>query len=261
MSVVTPFASSSVRDLVSAEEWQTRVDLAACYRLAALYGWTDLIYTHISARVPGTDSEFLLNPFGLMFDEITASSLVKLNTDGDIVMDSPYSINAAGFTIHSAVHDAKHEMACVMHTHTVPGMAISAQKCGLLPLAQTSMQFYEALSYHDYEGIAFDLDERERLIASLGDNTAMVLRNHGLLTCGRSIAQAFTTMHSLEKSCSLQIAAQAGGDLLMPSKAVCEHAAAQFNSEADVSTGNSLNQLAWEALLRKLDRQNPGYEA
>lgn len=261
MSVVTPFASSSVRDLVSAEEWQTRVDLAACYRLAALYGWTDLIYTHISARVPGTDSEFLLNPFGLMFEEITASSLVKLNTDGDIVMDSPYSINAAGFTIHSAVHDAKHEMACVMHTHTVPGMAISAQKCGLLPLAQTSMQFYEALSYHDYEGIAFDLDERERLIASLGDNTAMVLRNHGLLTCGRSIAQAFTTMHSLEKSCSLQIAAQAGGDLLMPSKAVCEHAAAQFNSEADVSTGNSLNQLAWEALLRKLDRQNPGYEA
>jgi ribulose-5-phosphate 4-epimerase/fuculose-1-phosphate aldolase len=261
MSVVTPFASSSVRDLVSAEEWQTRVDLAACYRLAALYGWTDLIYTHISARVPGTDSEFLLNPFGLMFEEITASSLVKLNTDGDIVMDSPYSINAAGFTIHSAVHDAKHEMACVMHTHTIPGMAISAQKCGLLPLAQTSMQFYEALSYHDYEGIAFDLDERERLIASLGDNTAMVLRNHGLLTCGRSIAQAFTTMHSLERSCSLQIAAQAGGDLVMPSKAVCEHASAQFNSEADVSTGNSLNQLAWGALLRKLDRQNPGYEA
>ena len=261
MSVVTPFASSSVRDLVSAEEWQTRVDLAACYRLAALYGWTDLIYTHISARVPGTDSEFLLNPFGLMFEEITASSLVKLNTDGDIIMDSPYSINAAGFTIHSAVHDAKHEMACVMHTHTVPGMAISAQKCGLLPLAQTSMQFYEALSYHDYEGIAFDLDERERLVASLGDNTAMVLRNHGLLTCGRSIAQAFTTMHSLERSCSLQIAAQAGGDLVMPSKAVCEHAAAQFNSEADVSTGNSLNKLAWEALLRKLDRQNPGYDA
>jgi ribulose-5-phosphate 4-epimerase/fuculose-1-phosphate aldolase len=261
MSVVTPFASPSVRDLVSAEEWQTRVDLAACYRLAALYGWADLIYTHISARVPGTDSEFLLNPFGLMFEEITASSLVKLNTDGDIIMDSPYSINAAGFTIHSAVHDAKHEMACVMHTHTVPGMAVSAQKCGLLPLAQTSMQFYEALSYHDYEGIAFDLDERERLIASLGDNTAMVLRNHGLLTCGRSIAQAFMTMHSLEKSCSLQIAAQAGGDLVMPSKAVCEHTAAQFNSEADVSTGNSLNQLAWEALLRKLDRQNPGYDA
>jgi ribulose-5-phosphate 4-epimerase/fuculose-1-phosphate aldolase len=261
MSVVTPFASSSVRDLVSAEEWQTRVDLAACYRLTALYGWTDLIYTHISARVPGTDNEFLLNPFGLMFEEINASSLVKLNTDGDIVMDSPYSINAAGFTIHSAVHDAKHEMACVMHTHTVPGMAISAQKCGLLPLAQTSMQFYEALSYHDYEGIAFDLDERDRLIASLGDNTAMVLRNHGLLTCGRSIAEAFTTMHSLEKSCSLQIAAQAGGDLVMPSKAVCEHAAAQFNSQADVSTGDAMNQLAWEALLRKLDRENPGYEA
>jgi ribulose-5-phosphate 4-epimerase/fuculose-1-phosphate aldolase len=261
MSVVSPIASPSVQDRVSVEEWRARVDLAACYRLTAIYGWTDLIYTHISARVPGTENQFLLNPFGLMFEEITASSLVKLDTDGEIVMDSPYSINAAGFTIHSAVHQAKHDMACVMHTHTVAGMAISAQKCGLLPLAQTSLQFYNALSYHDYEGIAFDLDERDRLVNSLGDNKAMVLRNHGLLTCGRSIAEAFTTMHSLEKSCSLQIAAQAGGKMVMPSKQVCEHAAAQFNGNDDVSTGDSMNQLAWRALLRKLDRENPGYDA
>lgn len=261
MSVVTPIASPTVRDLVSPEEWQARVDLAACYRLTAIYGWTDLIYTHISARVPGTENQFLLNPFGLMFEEITASSLVKLDTDGEILMESPYSINAAGFTIHSAVHQARHDMACVMHTHTVDGMAVSAQKCGLLPLAQTSLQFYNALSYHEYEGIAFDLDERDRLVASLGENTAMILRNHGLLTCGRSIAEAFTTMHALEKSCSLQLKAQAGGELVIPSKEVCEHAAAQFNSNDDVSTGDSLNQLAWEALLRKLDRENPGYDA
>ena len=261
MSVVTSIASPSVQDRVSVEEWRARVDLAACYRLTAIYGWTDLIYTHISARVPGTENQFLLNPFGLMFEEITASSLVKLDTDGEIIMDSPYSINAAGFTIHSAVHQAKHDMACVMHTHTVAGMAISAQKCGLLPLAQTSLQFYDALSYHDYEGIAFDLDERDRLVDSLGDNKAMVLRNHGLMTCGRSIAEAFTTMHSLEKSCSLQIAAQAGGEVVMPSKQVCEHAAAQFNGNDDVSTGDSMNQLAWRALLRKLDRENPGYDA
>jgi ribulose-5-phosphate 4-epimerase/fuculose-1-phosphate aldolase len=261
MSVATPIAPPSVRDLVSPEEWRARVDLAACYRLTAMYGWTDLIYTHISARVPGTDNQFLLNPFGLMFEEITASSLVKLDTDGEILMESPYSINAAGFTIHSAVHQARHEMACVMHTHTVDGMAVSAQKCGLLPLAQTSLQFYNALSYHDYEGIAFDLDERDRLVASLGENRAMVLRNHGLLTCGRSIAEAFTTMHALEKACALQLKAQAGGELVIPSKEVCEHAAAQFNSNDDVSTGDSLNQLAWDALLRKLDRENPGYDA
>ena len=261
MSVVTPLSSSSIRDRVSADEWTTRVDLAACYRLTALYGWTDLIFTHISARVPGTDNHFLLNPYGLMFEEITASSLVKLDTDGEIVMDSEYSVNAAGFTIHSAVHQAKHDMFCVMHTHTVAGMAISAQKCGLLPLAQTALQFYGALSYHDYEGIAFDLGERERLVASLGDNTAMILRNHGLLTCGRSIAAAFTTMHSLEKSCALQIAAQVGGELVLPSEEVCRHTAMQFQKGDEVDAASSLDQLAWMALLRKLDRENPGYDA
>jgi ribulose-5-phosphate 4-epimerase/fuculose-1-phosphate aldolase len=261
MSVVTPIATSSVRDNVSAEEWQARVDLAACYRLAAHYGWTDLILTHISARVPDTEDQFLLNPFGLMFEEVTASSLVKLDTDGEIVMESPYTINAAGFTIHSAVHDARHDVDCVMHTHTVAGMAISAQKHGLLPLSQTGFKFYGNLGYHDYEGVAFDITERERLVESLGDHMAMILRNHGLLACGRNIADAFYTMHSLEKACAVQLAAQAGGELVMPSEVVCRHVAQQFQGAVNEDAAGNLADLAWTALRRKLDRVNPGYDA
>ena len=263
MSVVTPIATPSVRERVSPEEWQCRVDLAACYRLAAHYGWTDLIFTHISARVPDSDDHFLLNPFGLMFEEVTASNLVKLGLDGEIVMASPYLVNAAGFTIHSAVHEAREDVACVMHTHTVPGMAVSAQRAGLLPLAQTSLLFYDALSYHDYEGIALDLCERESLIADLGSNKAMILRNHGLLTCGRSIAEAFTTMHALEKACQLQISALAGGaELAMPSEEICRHTANQFRGgAADENAAGSVDRLAWSALLRMLDRINPGYDA
>ena len=260
MSNVMPLATPSVRDQVSEEEWQARVDLAACYRLAAMHGWTDLIYTHISARVPGADDHFLLNPFGFMFEEVTASSLIKLDTEGGIVMPSPYAVNAAGFTIHSAVHQARHEMACVMHTHTVAGMAVSAQEDGLLPLAQTSLVFHGALSYHDYEGIALDLDERERLVADLGDNTAMILRNHGLLTCGRSVAEAFVTMYMLEKACELQLAAQAGGALRLIPGEVCEHTAAQFRRDPDAG-GDGHVALTWAALLRQLDRANPGYAA
>lgn len=259
MSNVMPLATPSVRELVSPEEWQTRVDLAACYRLAAHYGWTDLIYTHISARVPDTDDHFLLNPFGLLFEEVTASSLVKLDTEGDIVMASPHSVNAAGFTIHSAVHQARHEMACVMHTHTVAGMAVSAQEAGLLPLAQTSLMFYGNLSYHDYEGVALDLEERERLVADLGENTAMILRNHGLLTCGHSVAEAFTTMYMLEKACDLQLAAQAGGQLRLIPDQVCAHTARQFSADPDAG-GDALTRLTWSALLRQLDRSNPGYD-
>ena len=258
MSNVMPLATPSVRDQVSEEEWQTRVDLAACYRLAAMHGWTDLIYTHISARVPGTDDHFLLNPFGFMFEEVTASSLVKLDTEGEIVMPSPYAVNAAGFTIHSAVHEARHDMACVMHTHTVSGMAVSAQEDGLLPLAQTSLVFHGALSYHDYEGIALDLDERERLVADLGENTAMILRNHGLLTCGRSVAEAFMTMYMLEKACELQLAAQAGGTLRLIPEEVCTHTARQFQRDPDAG-GDGHVALTWAALLRQLDRVNPGY--
>ena len=263
MSALVSIAQPSVRDLVSEAEWQCRVDLAACYRLAAHFGWIDLIYTHISARVPDNHEHFLLNPFGFLFEEVTASSLVKLDLDGGIVMDTPHIVNAAGFTIHSAVHQARPEVDCVMHTHTVPGMAVSAQQDGLLPLAQISLMFYENLSYHDYEGIAFDLDERERLINDLGSNMAMILRNHGLLTCGRTISGAFTTMHALETACSLQIAAQSGGgELVVPPAAVCRHTARQFNGgEADSNAAGSADQLAWSAMLRLLDRVNPGYDA
>ena len=261
MAILEPYTEPSVKSLVSEEEWRVRVDLAACYRLVAHYGWTDLIFTHISARVPGTHNHFLLNPYGLMFEEITASSLVKLDTDGEIVMETDYQVNAAGFTIHSAVHQARHDLVCVMHTHTVAGMAVAAQKVGLLPLAQTSLEFYENLAYHGYEGIAFDLGERERLVGDLGDKMAMILRNHGLLTCGKSIAQAFTKMHSLEKSCQLQIAAQAGGDLVLPSEAVCKHTAQQFRLSENTESEGDLDKLAWTALLRKLDRINPGYDA
>jgi ribulose-5-phosphate 4-epimerase/fuculose-1-phosphate aldolase len=261
MALAESFSEKSVRTAVSEEEWKTRVNLAACYRLVAHYGWTDLIFTHISARVPGTDNHFLLNPYGLMFEEITASSLVKLDTDGDVVMDTNYMVNAAGFTIHSAIHQSRHDVDCVMHTHTVAGMAVSAQKSGLLPLAQTSLQFYDNLAYHDYEGIAFDLDERDRLVGDLGDKMAMILRNHGLLTCGKSVAQAFTIMHSLEKSCQLQIAAQAGGDLILPTEDVCRHTAKQFTRSVDTEAEGELDKLAWSALLRQLDRVNPGYDA
>ena len=257
MSVAVPFTLPAVRDRVSADEWQTRVELAACYRLVAMHGWTDQIYTHISARVPGPEEHFLLNPYGLMFDEVTASGLVKIDLDGNIVDDTPWQINQAGFTIHSAVHAARHDVVCVIHTHTKAGMAVSAQRDGLLPLTQHSMQFYGHLAYHDYEGIALDLDERERLVRDLGGHHAMILRNHGLLTAGRSIPDAFALHYNLEVSCQAQIAAQSGGgELVIPPKAVCEHAASQFwRDEAPTES------MAWKAHLRKLDRVNPGYDA
>ncbi len=261
MSNIAQFAAPSARDLVGPEEWKVRVDLAACYRLAAHFGWTDLIYTHISARVPGPEEHFLLNPYGLFFEEVTASSLVKLDTEGEIVMDTPHAVNAAGFTIHSAVHLARPDAGCVMHTHTVAGMAVSAQKDGLLPLAQTSLVFEGDLAYHDYEGVALDLDERERLAANLGDRSAMILRNHGLLTCGRAVADAFVSMYMLEKACALQIAAQAGGgELLLVPDEVRARTAKQFRRDPDAD-GEALNALAWSALLRLLDRENPGYDA
>ena len=195
-----------------------------------------------------------------MFEEITASSLVKLDTEGEIVMETDYMVNAAGFTIHSAIHQGRPDVDCVIHTHTVSGMAVAAQKVGLLPLAQTSLEFYDNLAYHDYEGIAFDLDERQRLVDDLDNKSAMILRNHGLLTCGESVANAFMTMHSLEKACQLQIAAQAGGELVVPSEAVCRHTAEQFQGATDENAEGGLAQLAWGALLRKLDRINPGYD-
>src|SRR5947209_10928221 len=203
--------SSSVRDRISEPEWQARVDLTAAYRLVALHGWDDLIFTHISARLPGADHHFLLNPYGMMFEEVTASSLVKIDLTGNKVTDSPHFINPAGFTIHSAVHEARADALCVMHLHTRHGIAVSAQKNGLLPLSQQAMFALSSLAYHDYEGLALDVEEKPRLVSDLGDKKFMILRNHGLLTTGRTAAEAFLGMCLLERACEIQIMAQSGG--------------------------------------------------
>jgi ribulose-5-phosphate 4-epimerase/fuculose-1-phosphate aldolase len=242
---------------VSAEEWQQRVDLAACYRLVARYGWDDLIFTHISARVPGPEHHFLINPYGLMFDEITASSLVKIDLQGRKVFDSPYDINPAGFVIHSAIHAAREDAICVLHLHTVNGVAVSAQQDGLLPLSQHSMGVLPSLAYHDYEGVALEDDEKPRLVRDLGDKRFLMLRNHGLLTVGRSVAEAFVAMYFFEASCMMQIRAQAGGGPLrrIP-QAIVDDAPRQFATVTRGAGGN----LAWPALLRRLDRLDPGYK-
>ncbi len=245
---------------VSEAEWQARVDLAACYRLVAHYGWTDMILTHLSARVPDTvgagDGEcFLINPMGYLFQEITASSLVKVDLEGNILSETEDVINPAGFTIHGAVHAARPDAACVMHLHTDDGVAVSAQAHGLLPLTQTAMTIHGGLAYHDYEGIALDHDERERLVANLGDSNIMILRNHGTLTCGPSVASAFYSMYTLERACTMQLRALAGGTKLnMPSKNAIETVKKQ------VSGSNlPLAAMAWPALLRMLDAQDPSY--
>lgn len=243
----------SVRSKVSEEEWAVRVDLAAFYRLVALYGWDDLTATHLSARVPGEDA-FLLNPHGLFFDEITASSLIKLDYEGNVLMQGDYPVNQAGFTIHSAVLSGRPDVFSVAHTHTRAGMAISAQKDGLLPLNQTALRFYNRLSYHPYEGVALDHSERDRLIGHLGTNKAMILRNHGLLSVGETVPEAFNVLAYLEKSCQSQIDALSGGvELELPSEEVCEHTAQQFEKFAP------LGHRDWPGLLRKLDRIDPSY--
>src|ERR1043165_298247 len=207
---------ASIRDQISAEEWQARVDLAAAYRLVALYGWDDLIFTHISSRVPGPEHHFLLNPYGMMFDEVTASNLVKIDLKGNKVTDSPYFINPAGFTIHSAVHAARADALCVIHLHTDYGIAVSAQKDGLLPLSQQAMFALASLAYHDYEGLALDENEKPRLVADFGNKKFMILRNHGLLTVGRTVAEAFLGMFMLERACEIQILAQSARGALSP---------------------------------------------
>jgi ribulose-5-phosphate 4-epimerase/fuculose-1-phosphate aldolase len=252
--------SSSVAKLprknIPAAEWQVRVDLAACYRLVAHHGMTDGVLTHISARVPGKEEHFLINPYGQLFDEITASSLVKIDLDGNMLEESEYEVNQAGFVIHSAIHSARPDVVCVLHTHTVAGMAVSCQADGLLPLTQSSMRFYNRLAYHDFEGIALDLDERSRLIADLGDKHAMMLRNHGLLVAGRTVAEAWSLIHSLEKSCQSQLAALAGGVKLNPvPPAVCEHTAQQMWRSNEPG-----GKLAWPAYMRMLDKLDPSYK-
>jgi ribulose-5-phosphate 4-epimerase/fuculose-1-phosphate aldolase len=246
----------SLRSEVSEGEWQARVDLAAAYRLVALYGWDDLIFTHISARVPGADHHFLLNPYGMMFDEVTASSLVKIDLAGNKVMDSPYFVNPAGFTIHSAVHEARPDALCVMHLHTDYGIAVSAQKDGLLPISQQAMFALASLAYHDYEGLALDENEKPRLVADLGNQKFMILRNHGLLTLGATAAEAFLGMFLLERACKIQILAQSGGGELLEIPApIIGRVASQMSA---VMAGQGA-QLTWPGLLRKLDRLDPTY--
>ncbi|WP_219821553.1 class II aldolase/adducin family protein [Sneathiella aquimaris] len=245
----------SLKGKVSDEEWETRVNLAACYQLVAHYDMSDLIFTHISARIPGSHDQFLINPYGLFFDEITASSLVKVDIDGNVLDETDFFINPAGYTIHSAVHGARHDVECVLHTHTVSGMAVSAQKQGLLPISQHSLMFYNRLAYHGYEGIALNLDERERLVRDLGeDNIAMILRNHGLLTVGTTVAEAFRRIFYLEKACQAQIQALSGGsEIIIPPVEVCETALEQFKSLS------SRNVLEWDGLLRILDNKGSNF--
>jgi len=247
---------STVRDQVSAAEWQARVDLAAAYRLVAHYGWDDLIFTHISARVPGPEHHFLLNPYGMMFDEVTASSLVKVDLEGKIVMETPHMINPAGFTIHSAVHAAREDAMCVMHLHTVYGIAVSAQKNGLLPISQQSMFVLASLAYHEYEGLALNEAEKPRLVQDLGHKNYLMLRNHGLLTVGTSAAEAFLSMFTLERACRIQILAQSGGTELLPVPDPIVDLVARQLSVVTVGQGA---QLAWPGLLRKLDRIDASY--
>jgi ribulose-5-phosphate 4-epimerase/fuculose-1-phosphate aldolase len=247
---------SPIRDQVSAGEWQARVDVAAAYRLVALYGWDDLIFTHISARVPGGEHHFLLNPYGMMFEEVTASSLVKIDLAGNKVTESPYFINPAGFTIHSAIHAARADALCVMHLHTDYGIAVSAQKDGLLPISQQAMLALASLAYHDYEGLAQNEAEKPRLVADLGDKSHLILRNHGLLTVGRTAAEAFLAMFLLERACKIQILAQSGGGELV---GVPEQVVRLVESQVKAVTVGQGAALTWPGLLRKLDRIDPSY--
>ncbi|AZF43382.1 Ribulose-5-phosphate 4-epimerase, putative [Pseudomonas sp. R1-43-08] len=241
---------------VSEQEWQLRCDLAACYRLVALYGWTDLVFTHISARVPGPDHHFLINPYGLLFEEITASSLVLVDQEGNQVRESGFHVNRAGFVIHSAIHALRTDVQCVLHTHTRAGVAISAQRAGLLAVSQQASFVLTGLGYHDYEGVALRDDEKPRLQDSLGPNNFLMLRNHGLLTVGRTIADAFLAMYIFESACQIQVSAQVGGELLCIDPHILEGVA----DAARLQTVGLGGEFVWPALLRKLDRLNADYK-
>jgi ribulose-5-phosphate 4-epimerase/fuculose-1-phosphate aldolase len=258
MSTATTSALNipSLQDQVSPEEWQLRVDLAAAYRLVALYGWSDLIFTHISARLPGPEHHFLINPYGLMFDEITASSLVKVDLKCNKLMDSPFPVNPAGFNIQSAIHEGREDALCVMHTHSRAGVAVSAQRCGVLPISQQSTFVLPSLAYHTYEGVAFREDEKPRLQADLGQANYLMLRNHGLLTIGRSVAGAFLNMYVFESTCQIQLAAQAGGPLIEVDPAIL----ATTGHAMKVQTEGQGAAFVWPSLIRKLDRIDTSYK-
>lgn len=242
-------------DGISAEEWQARLDLAACYRLIHMFGMDDLIYTHISAAVPGPEEHFLINPFGLLYEEVTASNLVKVDIDGNIISDSDYGINPAGYVIHSCIHRENHEIGCVLHTHTVAGVGVSAQEDGLLPVSQTAMLFTDNIAYHDYEGIALREEEQARMLADMGDKKVMILRNHGLLTVGATVQEAFLLMYYMEQACKHQLAAQAGGNIVIPPKEVQHY----VRQAASGGFGAGPGQREFDALVRRLDRQDTSW--
>lgn len=258
MNAPEALAIQSRRAQVSPAEWQARLDLAAAYRLVARYGWDDLVFTHISARVPGTDGEFLINPYGLMFEEITASSLVKVDHAGNKLDDSPFPVNPAGFVIHSAIHAARHDVGCVLHTHSLDGVAVSAQKAGVLPISQQSIFVLSSLAYHDYEGVALRDDEKPRLVADLGEKQYLMLRNHGLLTVGATVADAFVAMYLFEAVCRIQVRAQGGGELTEVDPRIIAGAMQQAQQ---VTRGQGAGALAWPALLRRLDRADTGWRS
>ena len=247
----------SLEGKVSAEEWQVRCDLAAAYRLVALHGWSDLVFTHITARVPGPEHHFLINPYGLLFDEITASSLIKVDAACNKLSESAFPVNPAGFVIHSAVHEVRENARCVLHTHTRAGVAVAAQKCGVLPISQQSTFVLASLAYHAYEGVAFRPEEKPRLQADLGMANFLCLRNHGLLTVGPSVADAFLAMYTFEAACQIQISAQAGGELTPVNPAIVEGTAQAMK----VQTGGLGGAFVWPALLRKLQRVDPSYRS
>ncbi|WP_338702630.1 class II aldolase/adducin family protein [Streptomyces sp. Q6] len=255
-------ATAVTADAAAREELRLRRELAAVYRLVAHFRMTDLIFTHISQRLPGPENHFLINPYGLLFEEITASNLVKIDLDGNPVEPTPHPVNPAGFVIHSAIHKARPDAHCVLHTHTKAGCAVAAQQAGLLPVNQMSMEFHNRVGYHDYEGVALNLDEQERLVADLGHHPVLILRNHGLLTVGESAKQAFLRMYYLEKACEIQVTAQAAGaPLVLPDEQVCEYTAQQLAGEATADFQDDLAyDLAWAALLRLVERIAPDYK-
>ena len=266
-NIPDPTSVPRLEGKVSETEWHMRKQLAATYRLCAAYGWTDLVFTHISARLPDEPNDngdmehrFLINPYGVMFDEMTASSLVKIDTDGKICQDTPYFINPAGFTIHSAVHKAREDAGCVIHVHTPYGMAVSAQKKGLRRYTQMSMQVYDDLAYHDYEGIALELDERERIVANLGSKSLLMLRNHGTLTLGPTCGTAFLRMYFLENACKAQIFAQSVGGEEHLHEEPEEMGARVYQQGAAAFVPGMGDNLVWPGLMRKLARSNPGYD-
>lgn len=247
----------SLKGRVDPAEWKLRVDLAAVYRLIALQGWDDMVFTHVSVRVPGSEPAFLINPYGLLFEEITASSLVKVDMNGQKLVDSPFSINPAGFTIHSAIHLGRSDAHCIVHLHTTDGVAVSSQEDGLLSLDQHAMLIADQVAYHDYEGVALDHDERQRLVADIGQKNILILRNHGTLAVGRNCADAYMRMYYLERACAMQTRTLAGGAKPnWPNQGVPEKTARQ----GDERFNGYYRELAWPALRRKLDRIDPSYK-